>query len=160
MSEDNNNEEFIEAKFPLPENLTFKTLVEASLEMADKIGDILHGQEQVLAICSLVLVMKRGLSQAQRQMVECIGVADDDDMKIVTDILAQAVMAEESLTKFLAIYPSLRIGAGYKKQVSEYFSEDDDDDPKKRKDALEIPTSKQMEELYEKLFTPDQGDDE
>lgn len=161
MSEDNNDEKFDGQTFPLPDDLTFKTLVESSIELADKIGDILHGQEQVLAICSLVLVMRKGLEQAKEQMISSLITEDDiGTTKVITDILAHAVLAEEELGKFLLLYPSLRIGSGYKEQVTEYFKDEDGDDPKKRKDTIEIPDSKQMEDLYDKLFTPSKGDDE
>jgi hypothetical protein len=158
MPEDNNNEEFDGPTFPLPDDLTFKTLVEASIELADKIGDILHGQEQVLAICSLVLVMKKGLTQAQSQMVELVSSASENDMKAITEIIGQAIVAEKSLGNFLAVYPSLRIGKGYKEQVDEYFNDDDDQEDKE--DKLEIPTPDQMEDLFDRLFTPEKGDDE
>lgn len=161
MSEDNNDENLDGQTFPLPDDLTFKTLVESSIELADKIGDILHGQEQVLAICSLVLVMRKGLEQAKEQMISSLITEDDiGTTKVITDILAHAVLAEEELGKFLLLYPSLRIGSGYKEQVTEYFKDEDGDDPKKRKDTIEIPDSNQMEELYDKLFTPRKGDDE
>ena len=161
MSEDNNDEKFDGPIFPLPDDLNFKTLVEASIDLADKIGDILHGEEQVLAICSLVLVMRKGLEQAKEQMISSLITEDDiGTTKVITDILAHAVLAEEELGKFLLLYPSLRIGSGYKEQVTEYFKDEDGDDPKKRKDTIEIPDSNQMEELYDKLFTPRKGDDE
>ena len=91
-------------------------------------------------------------------MVELVGNASEDDMKTITEIIGQAIVAQETLGNFLAVYPSLRIGDGYIDQVNEYFN--DDDDTKDEEDELEIPTPDQMEDLFDRLFTPEKGDDE
>jgi len=54
-------EDFDGETHPLPDDLKFKDLVNMSLELSEKMGEHLDGQEQTLAVCSLILLLKKGM---------------------------------------------------------------------------------------------------
>ena len=144
-------EEFDGETYPLPANLKFADLVDRSLKLSDKMGEHLNGQEQTLAVCSLILLLKTGLKMAQEESAKSI-----TDHPSALQVLTQAAVAEEAITKFLAIYPSLRIGDDYEKQVDEYFSENVQIPTDKG--AVEIPTEEELQSLCDSLFTLEDSD--
>ena len=145
-------EEFDGETYPLPANLKFADLVDRSLKLSDKMGEHLNGQEQTLAVCSLILLLKTGLKMAQEESAKSI-----TDHPSALQVLTQAAVAEEAITKFLAIYPSLRIGDDYEKQVDEYFSENVQIPTDKG--AVEIPTEEELQSLCDSLFTLEESDE-
>lgn len=144
-------EEFDGEAYPLPDDLKFKDLVNMSLELSEKMGEHLHGQEQTLAICSLILLLKRGMKMVQLQCSEII-----TDHPSAVQVLTQCCVAEEAITKFLALYPSLRIGDSYEQQVEDFFAEEERKD-KQDKSVVEVPTEEELSSLCDSLFrTQDQ----
>jgi hypothetical protein len=145
-------EEFDGETYPLPDDLKFADLVSRSLELSEKMGEHLHGQEQTLAVCSLILLLKSGLKMAQAESAKAI-----TEHPAAMQVLTQAAVAEEAITKFLAIYPSLRIGDDYERQVDEYFAEKVE--VPTDKGVVEVPTEEELTSLCEDLFTLKESDE-
>lgn len=145
-------EEFDGETYPLPDDLKFADLVSRSLELSEKMGEHLHGQEQTLAVCSLILLLKSGLKMAQAESAKAI-----TEHPSALQVLTQAAVAEEAITKFLAIYPSLRIGDDYERQVDEYFAEKAE--VPTDKGVVEVPTEEELTSLCEDLFTLKENDE-
>lgn len=146
MSDD--EQEFDGETFPLPDDLKFSELVELSTKLADEIGDVLQGKEQVLAMSALMLMFKQGVKQVVKACADKMNDSYDTDVrKFLGKLIVVANESDHAVSKFMAIYPSLRIGKDYARQVAEYFEESDED-------AVEIPTDEQLEELCDSLFSP------
>jgi hypothetical protein len=139
-------EDFDGETHPLPDDLKFKDLVNMSLELSEKMGEHLDGQEQTLAVCSLILLLKKGMKMVQLQCSEII-----TDHPSALQVLTQCCVAEEAITKFLALYPSLRIGDSYEQQVEEYFAEEERKE-KQEKSVVEVPTEEELSSLCDSLF--------
>lgn len=138
-------QEFDGETYPLPEDLKFADLVDRSLKLSGKLSEHLNGQEQTLAVCSLILLLKSGLKMAQEELAQAI-----TEHPSALQVLAQAAVAEEAIVKFLAIYPSLRIGDDYEKQVEEYFAEHVE--VPTEKGVVELPTEDELSSLCDSLF--------
>jgi len=147
-------EEFDGETYPLPDDLKFADLINMSVELSEKMGEHLHGKEQTLAVCSLILLLKKGLKMVQLQCSEIIM-----DHPSALQILTQSSIAEEAISKFLAIYPSLRIGESYERQVEEYFAEEERKE-KQNESVVEVPTEEELSSLCDSLFRTQNSEDQ
>lgn len=120
-------------------------VVKATCETADKLSELLDGQEFMVAIVSLCLVLRRALPNVAVNCMEHI-----DSNPVAVPVASLSMSLHKDLSKMVAMLPALRIGDEYMEQIKDFFGLDGDGNKE-----INVPEGEELDELMSKLFNGD-----